>query len=357
MNRLIEPKFINVRDFIRKLIEDDSANARGFSTSVDIPLSELSKRVLSYAEAAADKDKRTKVEAVHILLGVLRYAPEVPVLAPLGERGITLAYCQKLLDPQHYLDAALTTESSYLDLRGLGLKELPDAIGNLIQLENLDLSNNHLHELPDSIGQLSRLIGLDLSFNDLAYLPHAMLSLTALKKLDLRGNKRLELPAEILGIGVNDSSLNQSYEQLSDARAILEYYFQTTGNGLPLNEAKLIFVGRGGVGKSSLIERLRYRQFSANKKPTEGIAITDWNISIGNDEKALLHVWDFGGQEIMHATHQFFLTERSLYVLVLTGREGNADSDAEYWLKLIDGFEGLPSDRGVEQDPRNFFRC
>ena len=27
-------------------------------------------------------------------------------------------------------------------------------------------------------------------------------------------------------------------------------------------------------------------------------------------------MWDFGGQEIYHATHQFFLTRRSLYVLV-----------------------------------------
>jgi internalin A len=51
-----------------------------------------------------------------------------------------------------------------------------------------------------------------------------------------------------------------------------------------------------------------------------------------------LNVWDFGGQEIMHATHQFFLTERSLYLLVLNGRAGNEDADAEYWLQLIESF-------------------
>src|SRR5712692_6597338 len=48
----------------------------------------------------------------------------------------------------------------------------------------------------------------------------------------------------------------------------------------------------------------------------------------------------FGGQEIMHATHQFFLTERSVYLLVLNGREGGEDADAEYWLKLIESFGG-----------------
>jgi internalin A len=40
----------------------------------------------------------------------------------------------------------------------------------------------------------------------------------------------------------------------------------------------------------------------------------------------------------MHATHQFFLTQRSLYLLVLNGREGGEDADAEYWLKLIESF-------------------
>ncbi|MEL7316819.1 MAG: COR domain-containing protein, partial [Cyanobacteria bacterium J06559_3] len=58
------------------------------------------------------------------------------------------------------------------------------------------------------------------------------------------------------------------------------------------------------------------------------------------DEDITLHVWDFGGQEIMHSTHQFFLTERSLYLLVLNGRQGHEDADAEYWLKLIQSFGG-----------------
>ncbi len=42
----------------------------------------------------------------------------------------------------------------------------------------------------------------------------------------------------------------------------------------------------------------------------------------------------------MHATHQFFLTERSLYLLVLNGREGGEDAEADYWLRLIESFGG-----------------
>ena len=36
--------------------------------------------------------------------------------------------------------------------------------------------------------------------------------------------------------------------------------------------------------------------------------------------------------------NQFFLTQRSLYLLVLNGREGGEDADADYWLRLIESF-------------------
>lgn len=49
-------------------------------------------------------------------------------------------------------------------------------------------------------------------------------------------------------------------------------------------------------------------------------------------------MWDFAGQEITHATHQFFLTERSIYLLVLDARADTQDRDAQYWLQLISAF-------------------
>jgi internalin A len=93
------------------------------------------------------------------------------------------------------------------------------------------------------------------------------------------------------------------------------------------------------LGKTSLVNRLVHKTFGQEKK-TEGIKITRWDVPLPGGDEAHLNVWDFGGQEIMHATHQFFLTRRSLYLLVLSGREGSADQDAEYWLKLIESFGG-----------------
>jgi internalin A len=93
------------------------------------------------------------------------------------------------------------------------------------------------------------------------------------------------------------------------------------------------------VGKTSLAKRLIFEKFDPEEKKTEGINIDRWEVPI-NGEQVRLNVWDFGGQEEMHATHQFFLTERSLYLLVLNGRDGGEDAETEYWLKLIGSFGG-----------------
>ena len=42
----------------------------------------------------------------------------------------------------------------------------------------------------------------------------------------------------------------------------------------------------------------------------------------------------------MHATHQFFLTKRSLYLLVLDARLEEEENRLEYWLKIIQSFGG-----------------
>ena len=45
--------------------------------------------------------------------------------------------------------------------------------------------------------------------------------------------------------------------------------------------------------------------------------------------------WDFGGQDIYHATHQFFLTDRSLFLLLWNARQGWEQAKLHYWLDII----------------------
>ncbi|MCP4148814.1 MAG: GTP-binding protein, partial [bacterium] len=115
-------------------------------------------------------------------------------------------------------------------------------------------------------------------------------------------------------------------------------YFNSLKKGytISLNEVKVLLVGEGSSGKTSLTKRLMEKGFNEHEPQTHGISINAYRIA-GEKEKIKLNLWDFGGQEIMHATHQFFLSKRSLYILVLDGRK---DEKAEYWLKLIQSFGG-----------------
>ncbi len=227
------------------------------------------------------------------------------------------------------------SQLQHLCLNNNELSVLPDFISQLTQLRELQLSNNQLTALPESIGQLTDLRELRIDGNRLANLPESLRNLSRLEKLYLHGNDALGLPTEVLGATQLNVSANKA--QPAKPREILEYYFRVQGGERPLNEAKLILVGRGAVGKTSIVNRLMYDLFRDEKK-TEGIKITGWPLRLNGEEDVRLNVWDFGGQEIMHATHQFFLTQRSLYLLVLNGREGGEDADAEYWLKLIESF-------------------
>ncbi|MGD1859759.1 MAG: COR domain-containing protein, partial [Leptolyngbyaceae cyanobacterium] len=218
------------------------------------------------------------------------------------------------------------------------LTQVPKELGQLQNLTELYLYHNQLTQVPKELGQLQKLTRLYLYHNQLTQVPKELGQLQNLTRLFLHGNNRLNLSDEILG---------PSWEQViiekktpSNPQDILNYYFRIQYEETPLNEAKLILVGFGAVGKTSLVNRLIHKTFDRDSKKTEGIQITQWPVTLNDEEDITLHVWDFGGQEIMHSTHQFFLTERSLYLLVLNGRQGHEDEDAEYWLELIQSFGG-----------------
>jgi internalin A len=221
-----------------------------------------------------------------------------------------------------------------LNLSNNRLTALPKSVGQLSRLRSLNLSDNQLTVLPESVGQLSQLESLNLSNNRLTALPKSLRTIISLRQLYLHGNGVLKLPPEVLG-PTRQQALDRKTSP-GEPVEILDFYFRTRNGWRPLNEAKLILVGRGNVGKTSLLKRLLFDSFDKDEKKTEGILIEPWDLLLNGNEHVKLHVWDFGGQEIMHATHQFFLTQRSVYLLVLNGRDGLEAADADYWLKLIE---------------------
>ena len=240
---------------------------------------------------------------------------------------------------QQRIAQAARERATQLDLSGLRLANVPPEIGQLAQLTWLCLSYNQLTSVPPEIGQLAQLTRLFLNNNQLTSVPESLRGLSKLKALFLHDNPPLKLPASVLGASPYEWSGED--DAAPKPGPILDYYFRTradTGRR-PLCEGKLILVGRGDVGKTSLVRRLVDNTFSRQEDTTQGIRIRQWPIQVGlKNEKMRLHVWDFGGQEIMHATHQLFLTDRSLYLLVLDGRAGQQEAEADYWLRLIASF-------------------
>ena len=190
----------------------------------------------------------------------------------------------------------------------------------------LDLSGNQLSQLPVEITKLTKLTKLDLSDNQLSELPSEITKLTNLTTLELSGNPLKTPPSEIVAQGV---------------QIIFEYLRQLPKKEILVNEAKLILVGQGDVGKTCLVKRLIYDKF-VEDMTTEGIDISKWEITAPTDEKEKikLNVWEFGGQEIYHATHQFFLTKRSVYLLVWNARKSRDYEHIYYWLHTIEAFGG-----------------
>jgi len=255
-----------------------------------------------------------------------------------------------------------------LTLAGSHISHLPDALRELTGLEYLVLGGTPLTNLPEWIGELKELKGLDLSNGgavvlewsskhaswmipgstadrSLDKLPDSIKQLTALKDLYLHGNEELAIPPEVLGPRWGERDSSGILSRSADPRVILDWYFQSRAESARrLNEAKMLLVGQGGVGKTSLVHYLIHNKpCNPEELPTEGINIDDWDVQgkKGADrefERVYVHVWDFGGQEIMHATHQFFLTRRSLYVLVIDARAGEKESNIHYWLKIIQSY-------------------
>lgn len=226
------------------------------------------------------------------------------------------------------LEISKLTRLNILGLASNLLTRLPREIGKLTELTRLVLSGNHLTEVPKEITKLANLASLHLNGNQLMSLPAGITNLTTLTRLDLIGNP-LPIPPE--------TTANPT-----DVKAIFAALTGLVG-GEPLNEAKMLVVGDGNVGKSSVVQHLIYGTFDSKKSSTIGIEINDQMNVVkgeieGEHDTIRLNIWDFGGQEVQHSTHLFFLTTRSLYLLVVDARKGDQVNNIEYWLKLIESF-------------------
>lgn len=200
---------------------------------------------------------------------------------------------------------------------------VPPEFGQLRKLTALHLRSNQLTNVPAELAQLTNLMYLRLDNNQLASVPPELGKLKGLKELRLEGNKGLmSPPPQVIDQGT-EAVLVYLREKLK------EYKGQWV--------SKLLLVGEGGVGKTSLLKSLREEEFVEGLETTHGIGVDKLELEHPSEKHVAmeLNTWDFGGQQIYHATHQFFLTNRSLFVLVWDARHGWEAGKLYNWLDRI----------------------
>ena len=282
-----------------------------------------------------------------------------------------------------------------LNLRFTEINSLPISIGKLENLTVLDLSRTKIEYLPRNIGGLKKLRLLNLNESSLKALPSSIDALISLRTLGLCYLVLDSLPVEILNLDLKfrddfpqsifysgDSAYNKARRYLDDDpsldtvsnirddiypknifihgtqikgippeilikdRALIREYLALSGDKEPINECKVVFLGDGGAGKSLIIHRLLndgliLDDFAGDATPGIDICSKEYYIAPKNIEAPNiidLHFWDFGGQAIMYSMHRMFLTNRTLYVVVLNVREDRQNEQAMFWVRNIRSF-------------------
>ncbi|MDX5405454.1 MAG: leucine-rich repeat domain-containing protein [Chromatiaceae bacterium] len=232
----------------------------------------------------------------------------------------------------------------HLGIKKNSIFSIPKSIGKLINLEYLDASENKLSTLPAELLELEKLNFLDLSQNKLESLPEVRKSLSnnKLNFLRLKDNNLKSIPnyfsnfnyLHVISLQGNPLPIpDPCFHDLTPSEQIQSLLFIQRTPLRPLKQAKILVVGDERVGKTSVINRLLGKPHNENQTSTQGIDISE--LSIGQFQ---VNIWDFAGQELTHQTHQFFLTERSLYLYVLDAQKEDNQARDLHWLSTIKSY-------------------
>jgi hypothetical protein len=138
------------------------------------------------------------------------------------------------IDPREY--------SSLKPIPASKIKDLPDTIGQLRNLEELDLGRNGLRTVPPAVASLRNLKRLLLDYNDIHELPAFIGELRNLQELSLLGNCGVSLPRSLsklheLTVFMGNNALTlEAQEQLRRTYPDITFDFENEYDGAAANE-------------------------------------------------------------------------------------------------------------------------
>lgn len=250
----------------------------------------------------------------------------------------------ELHDVPPSIERCRSLEHIYLDANNI--TNLPPAFGELSNLKHLQLGNevgNPIGELPYCVRSLKNIESLHAWDCQLETLPDWLVELPKLKELSLGNNNISDIPESlsytqtlqklVLINNPLNPELAAAYEQGLDT--VKAYLRAKAQEQIVLNEAKLILVGEGEVGKTCLMDALADEAWQKHES-THGIQIRPVVVTDAESDRVItLNGWDFGGQRVYRPTHQLFFSSPAVYLVVWKPREGPQQGLVKEWIKLV----------------------
>lgn len=99
-----------------------------------------------------------------------------------------------------------------------------------------------------------------------------------------------------------------------------------------MNNNKVVMLGDSTVGKSSILEYLKYKRFANNLESTIGCEFYAKSIIV-NDINVKLLIWDTAGQEVFRSFTSNFLRNASIIIIVFDLTNNNSFNNIKIWLE------------------------
>lgn len=213
----------------------------------------------------------------------------------------------------------------HLDLSGNDLLETIENCSKVLERVELNGCSN-IKKLPDFLSNKLRRIGLRgckklTSINELG-------ELNKIKFIDLQETVELRKLPEFVhfpeslflyesGIRIPPASEHGSRcgENVSENTRLFFKDTKDFGFG-EVQRCKLLMLGNGLAGKTLLSQAFINPNKIEKKESTHGVQFFNWKLLRECGHPVNLQIWDFGGQEIYHGTHQLFASKGSVFVVL-----------------------------------------
>src|SRR5471030_2399566 len=233
-------------------------------------------------------------------------------------------------------------------------------LSKLEKLETLSLSGNEIGGIPmegwEALGRLANMKMLFLVRNEITTIPtkgwEALSRLTKLEDLNLSHNRISDITPEewvtggpfpnLQRLNLLDNPLPEDLLAAASRgpKSLFEYLEAARLRAAHPRTVKLMLLGEPASGKTTLVEALNGnpRPCDPNRPETVGVDIQRIENKSPQDGLPLyLSTWDFAGQHMEYATHQFFLKPGGVYLILWKARLGSdyGQRDLWYWLGLL----------------------